>query len=117
MVLAALVVVLGGAGVLVVGWLAGRDRLPRNGWAGIRTMTTLRDDETWYAAHRAGSWWLVAGGAIALAIGLLLLAWRPAEAVTIVLLVAAGVACGGCAIVAGVLGQLAARSVVRSRDG
>lgn len=40
-----------------VAWAASRDKLPLNGWAGIRLPSTMRTDETWYAAHRAAAPW------------------------------------------------------------
>lgn len=115
-VLVGLVMLAGGAAVLLVGWLAAGDRLPRNGWAGIRTLTTLRDDETWYAAHRAGARWLLLSGAAAAIVGTALLAVRPGDGAAGMLATVGGLVCGGCAIVAGIVGHRAARAVVRARS-
>ncbi|WP_353114389.1 SdpI family protein [Microbacterium sp.] len=62
------------AGVLVL-WLASacrRGTLKRNPLLGVRTPSTLRSDEAWIAAHRAGApqlaiggWGLMAAGAVA----------------------------------------------------
>ncbi|RPI22498.1 MAG: SdpI family protein [Actinobacteria bacterium] len=116
MVLVGVIPTLGGILILWVGALAATDRLPRNGWAGIRTMTTLRDDETWYAAHRTGSRWLLASGGLALATGLLVLVLRPDDTEVVTILLIGGLACGGCAIVAGITGQRAARRVLAARS-
>jgi hypothetical protein len=117
MPLIGIVPTVGGAVILWVGWLASRDRLARNGWAGIRTMTTMRDDETWYAAHRAGAGWLLASGCVALAAGLLVLLWRPDDEVAVAVVLIGGAGCGACAVVAGIAGQRAARRVLADRTG
>lgn len=93
------------AGTLVgiVGWAAARDRLPRQHWAGIRLPSTVRSDDAWYAAHRAGGPIIESGGALVASMGLLLMVFRPdGNATTLVsLFLAVGllVAVGGGAVV------------------
>ena len=64
-----------------IGWLGVKGRLPRQHWAGIRLPSTMRSDETWRAAHRAGGPWLVAGGLVGVLGGAGLLLVRPTATV------------------------------------
>lgn len=47
-------------------WAAARDRLPLNGWAGIRLPSTMRSEAAWYAAHRAAAPWFAWAAAVSL---------------------------------------------------
>jgi hypothetical protein len=59
-----------GAGLLTVGLLGWRRRLPRNRFAGIRTPATLRSEAAFSAANRvAAPPVLAAGGALAFGAG------------------------------------------------
>jgi uncharacterized membrane protein len=55
-------VTLGGLFLVVFGWLGLVGKLPRNGFAGIRTPYTMRSDENWAATHRAAGPVLIFGG-------------------------------------------------------
>jgi len=68
--LAFLVMTLGAATLTVVGWFAWLGKLPRQGFAGIRTPYTMASDEQWHAAHRFGAPYLIFGGVAGVAIGL-----------------------------------------------
>ncbi|MCC7362888.1 MAG: SdpI family protein [Dehalococcoidia bacterium] len=55
MALVLLITTLGSILVTVIGFLALLEKLPPNGWAGIRTPYTMRSPENWYRTHRAGA--------------------------------------------------------------
>ena len=59
-----------GLGCVVLGWLGLVGKLPRNGFAGIRTPYTMKSDQHWYAAHRYGAPMLIFGGVAVLMTGL-----------------------------------------------
>lgn len=65
-----LVMTLGAAVVTLVGWYSWLGKLPRQGFAGIRTPYTMANDEQWYAAHRYGAPYLIFGGVACVAVGL-----------------------------------------------
>lgn len=98
-----------GAVIALVGVAGARGRLPRQHWAGIRLPSTMKSDEAWAAAHRAGGPWLIAGGVVPAACGIALLVGRPSEEVA----TAASLAMAGWTLVlvclAGVIGVRAAR--------
>ncbi|WP_260283223.1 SdpI family protein [Propionibacterium freudenreichii] len=52
--------------LIAMGVLGQRHALPRNGWAGIRTATTMTNDDTWDAAHVAAAPAFVIGGLVQL---------------------------------------------------
>lgn len=61
----------GGGVILVAGlvimWMGSRmteRRFGRNKWAGIRTPSTIKSDEAWYAAHEVGGPWMNSGGLV-----------------------------------------------------
>jgi uncharacterized membrane protein len=64
MIVTAVLLIIGGGLLVWAGWLGMTDRLALNSWAGIRTKTTMRSQETWEAAHHAGSAWIIAGGIV-----------------------------------------------------
>lgn len=39
--------------MIIVNWRAATGRLARNQWTGIRTPSTMRNDQAWRAGHRA----------------------------------------------------------------
>ncbi|MDT7562553.1 MAG: hypothetical protein QOG76_1177 [Pseudonocardiales bacterium] len=102
--------VLGGLALAVVGVLGWRRRLPRNRFAGVRTVNTLRDDETFAVGNHIGAPLSMAAGAVAALGGLAVLA-TPSTAVRLTLIVLA--ALGGLVLTAvgGVLGDKAAKLV------
>lgn len=104
--------IVAGAVVAVIGVLGVTGRLRRQHWAAIRLASTLSNDETWYAGHRAGSPFLVAGGVLVAAIGVLVVVTAPPASsaaawsmvVVAILLV--------CAAVAAIRADLVARAVL-----
>jgi uncharacterized membrane protein len=102
-----------GAVVAVVGLLGVLGRLPRQHWAGIRLASTLSNDETWAAGHRAGGPFLVAGGVLVTVAGILIVVTAPPASsaaawslvVVAILLI--------CAAVAAIRADLVARAVLR----
>jgi len=59
--------------ITLVGWFGWQGKLPRQGFAGIRTRYSMANDEQWHAVHRAGAPYLIFGGVGGLAAGLALL--------------------------------------------
>lgn len=58
---------------LVIIWMGNRmtdGRFSPNKWAGIRTPSTMKSDEAWYAAHEVGGPWMSRGGLVAAVGGL-----------------------------------------------
>jgi hypothetical protein len=102
--------VLGGLALAAVGILGWRRRLPRNRFAGVRTVNTLRDDETFAVGNQIGAPLSMAAGAVSVLGGLAGLA-TPSTAVRLTLIVLA--ALGGLVLTAvgGVLGDKAAKLV------
>ena len=63
--------VLCGAVLVVVGWLARLRRLPRNPLVGIRTPSTMRNHAAWVESHAAVASELIVAGWVTLATGML----------------------------------------------
>ena len=58
---------------LLIMWMGNRmtdGRFAPSKWAGIRTPSTMKSDEAWYAAHEVGGPWMSRGGLVAAAGGL-----------------------------------------------
>ena len=70
MVLALGLATLGGVVFVVFGVMGLLGKLPRNCIAGIRTPCTMRNDENWYATHRAAGPFVIFGGVAATMAGL-----------------------------------------------
>jgi hypothetical protein len=102
--------VLGGLALAVVGILGWRRRLPRNRFAGVRTVNTLRDDETFAVGNLIGAPLSMAAGAVAVLGGLAVLA-TPSTAVRLTLIVLAALGALVLTAVGGVLGDRAAKLV------
>jgi len=83
--------------VLVSVGVAGlTERLPRNGWLGIRTKIVQRDDEAWRVGHRAAGAALITAAGPPLLLAVALLVAPPAEIEDWFLIYAAvGVVTGG----------------------
>jgi uncharacterized membrane protein len=108
-VLLGLILLIVGAGLLTVGLLGWRRRLPRNRVAGIRTPATLRSQAAFEAANRAGAPPVVAAGAVCAAGGALALAaGGPALAVIVGV---AGAGTIGLLIAGGLLGHQVAATM------
>jgi uncharacterized membrane protein len=60
-----------GGGLITVGLLGWRQRLPRNRFAGVRTPATLRSDAAFVAANRVAAPPVLAAGAVCTAGGVL----------------------------------------------
>lgn len=106
-----------GAVIAAIGWAGGEGKLRRQGWAGIRTRSTMRSDSTWEAAQRAGGHWIVGGGALVATTGLLLLVFRPDDDTTAVVSVVLVVPLLICLITGAVQGVQAARKVAAGGAG
>lgn len=77
----AVLALLFGAGVVtVVGWYGWQEKLPRQGWAGIRTPYTMESDEHWRLVHRFGAPYMIFGGVAAFAIAFAVLPFSIAGA-------------------------------------
>jgi hypothetical protein len=102
--------VAGGLALAVVGALGWRRRLPRNRFAGVRTVNTLRDEETFAVGNRVGAPLSLAAAAVAVLGGLAALATSTTPLrLTLVLLAALGTF--GLTVAGGVLGDRAAKLV------
>jgi hypothetical protein len=102
--------VAGGVALATVGMFGWRRRLPRNRFAGVRTVNTLRDDETFAVGNQVGAPLTIAAGAIAALGGLAVLA-APSRTVAVTLILLAALGTGALAVAGGVLGDRAAKRV------
>ena len=75
--------VLVGAGFLtiVTGVLSHRRKLPRNWILGLRTRSTLKNDDAWFAAHEAAGGFIAGAGVILTIVGVVALVLEPSDAV------------------------------------
>ncbi|GAA4070984.1 MULTISPECIES: SdpI family protein [Actinomadura] len=65
-VMSGLVAALVGALVVCVGVLGWLERLPRNGFVGVRTKASMESDRAFRAANRAAAPWMVGAGIVVL---------------------------------------------------
>jgi SdpI/YfhL protein family len=106
--------VVAGAALVAVGVLGWRRRLPRNPFAGVRTVSTLRDDETFAVGNHVSALPTIGAGAVAMLGGLAAFA-APAPGgglgprLTLVVLATVGMLV--LTVIGGVLGDRAARRV------
>ncbi len=98
-----------GGGLLTVGVLGWRRRLPRNRFAGVRTLATLRSDTAFIAANRVAAPPVLAAGAICAAGGVL--SFRTGGAVLAMIVGVAGTGAIGLLLAGGLLGHRAATAV------
>lgn len=101
-----------GAGILtiVTGVLSRRRKLPRNWILGLRTRSTLKSDDAWFAAHEAAGRFIAGGGVILMVTGVVVLLLNPSDAVIL-----SGATLGvGVLVVGGVIGV---RATKNHRDG
>ncbi len=99
-----------GLALLLVGVLGWRRRLPRNRFAGVRTLATLRDDETFAVGNQVGAPLSIAAGGVAVLGGVALLAVPSVTAGWVVLALAL-VTVVVFTVAGGVLGDRAAARV------
>ncbi len=97
------VLLIGGGGLLTVGLLGWRRRLPRNRFAGIRTPATLRSDAAFVAANRVAAPPVLAAAAVCAVGGALALGASGPALVAIVGVAGAGTV--GLLIAGGLLGH------------
>lgn len=98
-----------GGGLITVGLLGWRQRLPRNRFAGVRTPATLRSDAAFIAANRVAAPPVLAAGAICAAGGGLALG-ADGSALTVIIAVA-GVGTVGLLLAGGLLGHRVAAAI------
>ncbi len=104
-----------GAGLLTVGLLGWRRRLPRNRFAGVRTPATLRSDAAFVIANRvAAPPVLAAGGVCAVGGALALGASGPA---LFVIVTVAGAGAVGLVLAGGLLGHRVAAAMPSPAGG
>ena len=75
-----IVILFGSMTITMIGWQGWQGKLPRQGFAGIRTPYSLKNDEQWYAVHRFGAPYLIFGGVAAFSASLALLPFAIAGA-------------------------------------
>jgi len=110
MLIAGIALIIGGVAIVGAGALGKAGRLSRQSIVGIRTKSTMASDEAWFAAHRAGAVWVMAGGVLMALGGVLTILAETEEAAGVVALITAGVGLVPI-VIGGVRGNSAARSV------
>jgi len=108
--IAAVALIVGGIAIVAAGAMARAGMLSRQSWVGIRTRTTMASDDAWYAAQDAGATWVMIGGVLMAAGGVVTLFTESEDTAGIVALVTAAVALLPIAV-GGFRGQAAARRV------
>ncbi|HEX2130957.1 MAG TPA: SdpI family protein [Actinophytocola sp.] len=111
MQLVALVPLVLGLVIAVVGILGARERLPRNRFGGVRTPATMRDDRTFRVANKVAGLPLAVAGLVGVGTGVLGLA-----ADSLVVAIVGFVGMAGIALAGGVLGHRAAESVPEEKS-
>jgi uncharacterized membrane protein len=106
---------LAGAGLLTVGVLGWRRRLPRNRFAGVRTPATLRSDAAFIIANRVAAPPVLAAGGICVAGGALALGAGGAALTVIVAVAAVGAV--GLVLAGGLLGHRVAAAMPSPAGG
>lgn len=114
----ALVPLVVGLAIAVIGFLGLRQRLPRNRFGGVRTEATLRDDETFRVANRVAGLPVLVGGLVGAVSGVIALVQPSTSGVLVTVAVGTVGTVGmlGIAIAGGALGHLAAEAVPERRD-
>lgn len=113
MVPAAVVMIVGGVVLVVVGRLAVHGRLTRNRWVGLRSSATLTDDRAWFVGNRVAAPWFLTAGAVLAGTGALLLLGRPDDEAALTVAGAGAVLAGMLTLLGAVLGHRVARNVLR----
>ncbi|MGH3985268.1 MAG: SdpI family protein [Pseudonocardiaceae bacterium] len=104
-----------GGGLITVGVLGWRQRLPRNRFAGVRTPATLRSDAAFIAANRVAALPVLAAGAVCAAGGGLALG-ADGWALTVIVAVA-GAGAVGLLLAGGLLGHRVAAAIPAPTGG
>jgi hypothetical protein len=104
-----------GAGLLAVGFLGWRQRLPRNRLAGVRTPATLRSDAAFITANRVAAPPVLAAGGICAAGGALALGAGGPALIVIVTVVGTGAV--GLVLAGGLLSHRVAVAMPSSARG
>lgn len=104
-----------GGGLLTVGLLGWRRRLPRNRFAGIRTPATLRSEAAFRAANRVAAPPVLAAGAVCAAGGTLALGTDGPALTVIVAMTGTGAI--GLLLAGGLLGHWAAAAMPAPTGG
>ncbi|HVE96369.1 MAG TPA: SdpI family protein [Pseudonocardiaceae bacterium] len=107
--LVGVVLLAAGSGLITVGLLGWRQRLPRNRFAGVRTSATLRSDAAFVAANRVAAPPVLAAGAVCAAGGGLALGAN-GSALTVIAAVA-GIGAVGLLLAGGLLGHRVAADI------
>lgn len=111
-----MVLLLASAGLLTVGLLGARRRLPRNRFAGVRTAATLRSEAAFAAANRVAAPPVLAAAAVCAAGGALALGTSGPALIPLVGIAGAGAV--GLALAGGLLGhRVAAAMPAPARGG
>jgi hypothetical protein len=105
----ALVPLVVGLFIAVVGLLGFLERLPRNRFGGVRTPATLRDDETFRVGNRVAGLPITVGGGVGLVGGGVALLMTGAAAIVVATVALVGTL--AIAAAGGVLGHRAAEAV------
>jgi uncharacterized membrane protein len=90
-VIAAALFTAAGVVLLVMAVLGGMGRLPRNGFAGIRTRKTMASDETWNVGHRAAAGYTAAAGTASIGGGIVALFVADSDAAIVALAIGTAV--------------------------
>lgn len=98
-----MVLLAAGGGLITVGLLGWRQRLPRNRFAGVRTPATLRSDAAFVAANRVAAPPVLAAGAVCAAGGVL--AFGTSGPALAVIVGVAGAGTVGLLLAGGLLGH------------
>lgn len=113
-VLVGLLLILVGTALCWTAWLGSQQRLPRNRWVGIRLRSTLRDDDSWVAAHEEAAGPLGIAGGIAATGGVGVLAVGLGDVLGTILVSVTAVGVGVFVVCAAWMG---ARAASRSDGG
>ena len=106
----AVVLAVAGIAMAVVGGLGLRVRLPRNRFAGVRTVNTLRDEHTFAVGNQAAAPLTIAAGVVAL-LGAVAVWGAPSRPLAITLLALATLGTLALTVAGGVLGDRVAKRI------
>jgi uncharacterized membrane protein len=113
---ALVVLAVAGLGLAVIGYLGWRVRLPRNRFAGVRTPTAMRSDDTFRVANQVAGVPVMVAGLVGVFGGVAAF-FLPSAAATVTTLVIVVLGMGGLAVAGGVLGNRAAGVLLAASAG